>query len=133
MSSISQLTNVYAQNVKEIPEYYAALDDGKLPTERGYRLNQDDHIRRYVITKIMCDFELDKRHIERKYDLNFDDYFGESLVDLEPFVLDGLVELSDNRIDVTDSGRLLIRNIVMTFDAYLLRHDDARPMYSKTV
>ncbi len=59
ITSISQLENVYAQNVKTEKEYFQALDNEKIPIFRGYRLNDDDQIRRTVIMKLMCDFELD--------------------------------------------------------------------------
>jgi oxygen-independent coproporphyrinogen III oxidase len=32
---------------------------------------------------------------------------------------DGLVEVTPDRIEVTPLGRLLVRNIAMSFDAYL--------------
>lgn len=134
MSSISQLRDVYAQNVKEISSYYGAIDQGCLATERGYRLNQDDQLRRYVIMRLMCDFELDKKRIENKFNINFDNYFEEALPEIELFITDNLIEMSNGVLSVTDMGRLLIRNIVMVFDKYLnqnKKHDT--PLYSRTV
>jgi oxygen-independent coproporphyrinogen-3 oxidase len=134
MSSISQLNDIYAQNVKEIPFYYEALNNGKLPTERGYRLSSDDHLRRYVITKIMCDFELNKSDVEKLFDIDFDECFADSLEELQPMVADDLVELENGRIVVTRDGRLLVRNVAMAFDAYLKQAGaENKPMYSKTV
>ena len=59
ITSISQLKNVYAQNYKTEKEYYSALDNETIPTAKGYQLTDDDHLRREVIMKLMCDFELD--------------------------------------------------------------------------
>jgi oxygen-independent coproporphyrinogen-3 oxidase len=131
MSAISQTETVYAQNVKEIPAYSEALKEGRLATERGYRLTTDDQIRRHVIMRLMCDFELDKRSVEDRFGIYFDGYFEEALAQLEEFEDDGLVEFDGPILRVTGMGRLLIRNIAMAFDAYL--KTEGRPIYSRTV
>lgn len=134
MSSISQLEDVYAQNVKDIPAYYQAIDAGRFATERGYRLTADDHIRRFVITRLMCDFELRKQDVEKRFDIVFDDYFAEALAKLEPMILDGLVEMPNGALEVTEMGQLLVRNIAMAFDKYLGEMEKKNtPMFSKTV
>ncbi len=135
MSSISQLHEVYAQNVKELPAYYAALDAGRLPTERGYCLSPDDQIRRHVITRLMCDFELCKKEIEHTFAIDFNAYFESALQQLEPLLLDGLVKFEDDKIKATEMGHLLIRNIAMAFDAHLttMKSESTTPMFSKTV
>ncbi|MFQ5676275.1 MAG: oxygen-independent coproporphyrinogen III oxidase [bacterium] len=134
MSGISQLANVYAQNVKEIPSYYSALDKGQFATERGYRLNADDRLRRRVIMQLMCNFELRKADIEEQFSIDFDDYFSDALANLEPMNADGLVDYQNGKILVTEMGHLLIRNIAMAFDSYLNKaKEQDTPMYSKTV
>ena len=55
ITGISQLERVYAQNYKTEKEYFTALDDGKLPTAKGYLLTDDDLLRREVIMRLMCD------------------------------------------------------------------------------
>jgi len=133
MSSISMLSSLYVQNHKTLPEYYAALDSGQLPTMRGVALTADDRLRREVIVELMCNFVLKKARVAAKYGIEFDSYFGEALHQLEPFVEDGLVELATDQITVTTAGRLLIRNIVMNFDAYLQKKADNKPQFSRTV
>ncbi len=133
MSSISQLQDVYAQNIKEIPNYYQTIDNNELATHRGYRLTQDDRLRRYVIMRLMCDFELNKRRVEEKFQINFDRYFADTLPELERFAADGLIESPNGVIAVTDMGRLLIRNITMLFDKYLAQKKVSKPLYSRTV
>jgi oxygen-independent coproporphyrinogen-3 oxidase len=44
---------------------------------------------------------------------------------------DGLIEISDRGVVVTDLGRLLIRNIAMRFDAYHAERREGR--FSKTI
>ena len=71
---------------------------------------------------------------KKKFDIDFDGYFADSLEDLQPMVNDDLVEFENGRIVVTRDGRLLVRNVAMAFDAYLKQATaDNKPMYSKTV
>lgn len=117
-SSIGMVADVYSQNVKRLEDYYAALDERRLPIMRGVRLDRDDVIRRDVITRLICHFELDTQEITTRYGVVFSDYFAFSLQQLQSMESDGLVELG-TVIRVTAKGRLLIRNICMTFDRYL--------------
>ncbi|WP_066379155.1 MULTISPECIES: oxygen-independent coproporphyrinogen III oxidase [unclassified Anabaena] len=123
MSSISMLHDVYVQNHKRIKNYYQAINHDELPIEKGVKLNQDDIIRRTIIMELMCQFQLSLNNIEEKYHLNFDSDFGEYFqreqLKLRLLEADGLIKLSPNHIEVTPSGRLLIRNIAAVFDAYL--------------
>ena len=59
--------------------------------------------------------------LERRYAIDFRDYFRDALVRLQPMVDDGLVRLEEGRILATSRGRLLLRNIAMCFDRYLDR------------
>ena len=118
VTAIGMVGDSYSQNVKALEDYYRRIDADRLPVYRGYRLNRDDSIRRKVITQLICHFELDTREIERNYDCAFWHYFEESLPALNHMADDGLIRFDDRRIQVTDKGRLLIRNICMVFDAY---------------
>lgn len=132
ITSISQLKNIYAQNYKTEKEYYDALNNEILPTAKGYKLNEDDHIRREVIMRLMCDFELKFKPIEEKFNIDFKKYFDWGLSNLKEITDDGLVETDDAGIKVKDMGRLLIRNIAMNFDGYIERKEDTAK-YSRTV
>ncbi len=132
ITSISQLENVYAQNVKTEKEYFHSLDNERLPIFRGYRLNDDDQIRRTVIMRLMCDFELNFNEIENKYNIDFRNYFHKSLENLKEMSSDGLVEILPDKIKVTEMGRLLIRNIAMKFDGFIERKQDEMK-YSRTI
>lgn len=132
ITSISQLKNIYAQNYKTEKEYYTALDNEVLPTAKGYRLTEDDHLRRDVIMKLMCNFELDFSEIEQKYNIDFKKYFAWGLNNLKEMIDDELVELNDSGIKVKNMGRMLIRNIAMNFDGYIERKED-KAKYSRTV
>lgn len=119
VSAISMLGDCYAQNQKELKRYYQQVDETGNALWRGIVLTHDDCIRRDVIKALICNFRLDMTEVERQWDLNFADYFAEDLRLLAPLAKDGLVDISDQAIQVTAKGRLLIRNICMCFDAYL--------------
>ncbi|HLP89743.1 MAG TPA: oxygen-independent coproporphyrinogen III oxidase [Nostocaceae cyanobacterium] len=117
-TSISMLEDAYAQNHKDLKAYYQAVDAGMIPTSKGIKLTQNDIIRRDVIMSIMSHFHLNKLEIEGKYHINFDEYFHQELEELKPLQADGLVDLSAKQIEVTDIGRLLVRNIAVLFDTH---------------
>jgi oxygen-independent coproporphyrinogen-3 oxidase len=116
MSSISQIPEAYWQNEKELPEYYAALDAGKTPLARGYFVTDEDKIRRETIMRVMCDLSLDYAAMSQKLGINFTEHFAPELASLAPLEADGLVRRSPTGLEVTDTGRLFIRNIAMCFD-----------------
>jgi oxygen-independent coproporphyrinogen-3 oxidase len=132
ITSIGQFDRMYAQNVKTLPEYYEAMDAGRLATHVGYRLSDDDLLRRDVIMTLMCDFELDKRAVEKKWNIVFDRYFPDAYERLQELVDDKLVTITDDRITVNGMGILVIRNAAMAFDAYLPKQME-KPIFSKTV
>ncbi len=133
ITSIGMQSDIYVQNYKKLDEYYKAIDDQKLPIMRGVTLNADDQLRREVITELMCNFKLTKTKFEQKYQIEFDSYFAEALEQLVSLEQDGLIVLSKNQLTVTDTGRLLIRNIVMNFDYYLMKKHGDKPQFSRTV
>jgi oxygen-independent coproporphyrinogen-3 oxidase len=119
VTSIGKVGATYSQNRRELDEYYADIDAGRLSVFRGIELTRDDEIRRDVITRLICLFKLDFSEVERAWDLNFQDYFGRDLAKLEGMQADGLLEIDSSGIRVLPKGRLLIRNICMAFDAYM--------------
>lgn len=119
VTSISMVDNTYAQNLKTVEEYRAAIEQGRLPLFRGVALTRDDEIRRDVITRLICHFELAFADVESRWGIRFGDYFADELKALADMQADRLLELDAQSIRVLPAGRLLIRNICMTFDAYL--------------
>ena len=80
-----------------------------------------DALRRDVITRLICDFELDFAQLEERFDVDSERYFDDELVRLIPMAADGLLEVTTHGIRVKPAGRLLIRNVCMVFDAHLGR------------
>jgi oxygen-independent coproporphyrinogen-3 oxidase len=134
VTSISQLRNVYAQNTKDTGTYGDELAAGRIPTHVGFRLDDDDKLRRHVITELMCNSRIIKADVEKRFGIEFDSYFAESIAKLDEFVRDGLMVVSPDRLTVLEPGRLVIRNIAMSFDRYLDHGSDGgKPAYSRTV
>jgi oxygen-independent coproporphyrinogen-3 oxidase len=134
VTSISKLAGAYAQNLKSLAAYEAALNEGRLPTAIGLKFSHDDLLRQHVITEIMCNNRILKHDVEQKFGITFDSYFADVPEKLNEFVLDGLVSLQPDRIEVSEAGRLVIRNIAMAFDAYLKPEaSQEKPIYSRTV
>jgi len=131
ITSIGKVGDSYSQNLKTLDEYYAQIDSGYLPVFRGIALNTDDKLRRAVITQLICHFRLDIPSIEKEYYIDFKKYFSEEWRDLETMQEDGLLMRGDQRIEILPAGRLLVRNICMTFDAYLRQNKEQR--FSKVI
>lgn len=134
VSAISSLENVYAQNWRELPAYYAAIDGGRLPVMRGMRVTAEDKLRRAVINRILCHGCLPKAEIEREFGIHFDEHFAPELAWLADLERDQLVRLSPGGIEVTTLGRIFMRNVAMAFDAYLNRQEQSRQrVFSRTL
>ena len=134
VSAISSIGSAYAQNRREVPAYQTAATQRGIATMRGYRLSQDDQIRRAVISRLLCHTVIPKSEIEREFSIVFDEYFAAELPKLAAFREEGLVGLVPGEICVTPLGRIFIRNVAMTFDRYLQEQQmDQRPLFSKTL
>jgi oxygen-independent coproporphyrinogen-3 oxidase len=132
ISAIGKVGAAYVANVKTLDEYYERLDANELPVMRGVVLGADDLLRRNVIQKLMCNFELDFAAVGAEYGVSFADYFAPDLAALAPLAADGLVELDERSVRVTPRGRLLVRTVAMQFDRYL-REAQVKAQYSKVI
>jgi oxygen-independent coproporphyrinogen-3 oxidase len=135
-SAIGDVAGAYAQNVKKLSEYYPAIEAGRFPIERGYRLSDEDQIRRYAITQLMCNFYLERRATAERFGIDFDSHFAFELEVLEAPegpIDSGFVALTPEAIVVLPLGRLFVRNIAMIFDVYLRQKKGDKPVFSRTV
>ena len=133
LTSIGEGLDSYNQNFKDMSEYEAAIDAGKLPFERGVVLSEDDQIRQYVIMELMSNFKIDIERFNRLFEVDFNTYFADALEELQPFVDEELITIDDKSILCSQTGTLLVRNIAMAFDAYMHQHAGSQRTFSKTV
>ncbi|MDR2081167.1 MAG: oxygen-independent coproporphyrinogen III oxidase [Campylobacteraceae bacterium] len=131
LTSIGEGEKHYVQNFREMSEYEAAIDAQILPVMRGLRLNDDDVIRKAVIMEMMSNFKLNIVNIEKRFKIDFFDYFKDDIKELQVFIDEGVVSFDGDFLRVSGTGTLLIRNICMSFDAYLKKAQLRR--FSKTV
>jgi oxygen-independent coproporphyrinogen-3 oxidase len=130
MSSISESDGAFRQNHKELPDYLAAVETGRLPIERGYLLSPDDRQRRAVISDVMCGRGLDFASLSRRLGLDFAAAYATELASLADLEADGLLVRHADRVAITELGRLFLRIIAMRFDAHLAKRPGG---FSKTV
>jgi oxygen-independent coproporphyrinogen III oxidase len=137
VSAIGDIQGTFVQNTKKLNEYYAALDEGRFPIERGYALDRDDEIRRHVITTLMCNGFLQIGDVERRYGIDFGQYFEPEIHELtgpDSPQADGLIAVTRDALEVTPLGFMFVRNICMVFDRYLrARTAGSTPVFSRTV
>lgn len=158
LTSIGFIQNHYFQNIKNIKDYYSSLDSHEFPLERQKALNKDDQIRQYVINSLMCRFVLNPADISAKFNIDFDTYFKTESKHIAYCLKEGLLTKSEPpaatatslsqannsseptnssgqntlRYNVTDLGKLFVRNICMGFDAYYSPNNSGQK-YSKTI
>lgn len=123
VSAISETPTCFHQNEKAFPVYERRVRQNELPTFRGHLLSQEDRELREQILEFMTRFEVDLR--------------GEQPRDAEQFlsslISDGLVEVHDDRLTLTDRGRPFLRNACMFFDYRLRRQQPQTRIFSQAL
>jgi oxygen-independent coproporphyrinogen-3 oxidase len=119
VSSISMVDNVYVQNARELNSYQQKMDMGLLPVAKGFTLNQEDVLRRFVINRLICSCELLFSELYEIFGIVAHEHFNKELQQLQPMIEDGLISIDCRGIRVHNKGRLLIRRVCMAFDEYL--------------
>ena len=132
VTSIGEVEDAYIQNYKDLKNYEKAIDEGKLPVFRGVILNDEDKIRKKIIMEMMANFSLDIKRLQKETGINFFEKFANEIKEMQEFVDEGLVTISDDKIEVSKTGTMLIRNIVLPFDEYFKRMKNQKA-FSKTV
>lgn len=117
-SAIGRLPQGYVQNMVATGEYQRMVGEGGFAVLKGIELSEEDHLRSYVIERLMCDFSLDLGDLKRR--------FGKAShsVSMEAQLFaggdrDGVVRMDGDVFAVTEAGKPFVRHIAATFDAYL--------------
>jgi oxygen-independent coproporphyrinogen-3 oxidase len=130
VSSIGNIGATYQQNAKTLDEYQGLLEQGRLPVVRGVALSKDDLLRRSIIMALMCQGVVVFDVIDSTHLIDFKYYFQNELLQLKDVQSQGIVNLDDKDIEVTETGWFVIRAIAMVFDLYL-QGDQQRMRFSK--
>jgi oxygen-independent coproporphyrinogen-3 oxidase len=132
VSGIGSIGNMFAQNSITTMEYEEIIERGELPIRKGLLIDDDDLLRAAVIQDLMCYDNLSFDEFGKTHGVDFREYFADEIAKLDVLEDDGLIKLSDAGIEITPQGRLLLRNIAMTFDRYIdLEENDNR--FSKAI
>lgn len=125
-SSISDSGTAFVQNEKKIEDYQAQINKGMLPIIKGHLMTKEDIFIRKQITRLMCDHST--------FWMEKDAHFLEGVMErLLEFQADGLLHLSNQRINITSKGYPFIRNICMAFDKRLLQNKLNKPLFSQVI
>ena len=133
VTSISQLSNVYAQNTKKLSEYIEQAEKGEIPTLKGYRLTKDQMVIREVINELMCNEQIVWSEIGERFKMSGEEVKKSVVYDtakLNEFEADGLIKLTDKKLEMTDEGLILIRNVAASLDPLLI---ETTKTFSKSV
>ncbi len=127
MSAISDSWYGFAQNEKSVEDYQKRVEAREIPVFRGHILDEEDLKIRQHILNLMC-------RLETSWDEeNFVSELENSLPQLQEMQEDGLVEISENKIKITEKGRAYTRNVAMTFDLRMLRNKPETRIFSMTI
>jgi oxygen-independent coproporphyrinogen-3 oxidase len=132
ISDISCVGSSYTQNHKDMASWREAVGARRIPWLRGFLLSPDDELRRELILELSCTMRSDLRALGARFGVDAEASFAEELALLAPLEADGLVRLRPGLLEVTELGRLFVRNVCMVFDRYL-EQDPALRRYSRTV
>lgn len=128
VSSIGDSWYGFAQNVKDLDDYYQMLEWDKLPIFKGHVLTPEDLTVRKHILNLMCRFETSW---ETK--TMWLEEMPEILSTLEEMENDGLIVISNDSIVVTEAGKPFVRNICMAFDLRMKRKIPQTQLFSMTI
>ncbi|MDP6935600.1 MAG: oxygen-independent coproporphyrinogen III oxidase, partial [Myxococcota bacterium] len=130
VSGISAVNGTYTQNLKDVESWAGAIEQGSTPWLRGLLLSVDDELRREIILDLTCNFFLPFEPLERAFGIDARTALAPEIGRLQDMERDGLLEIGEIGIRVTDLGKPFIRNICMVFDTYLGANDSQR--FSRT-
>ncbi len=133
VSGIGEVDGAYVQNVKKLSDYYRMVGEGVYPVEKGFILDKDDYVRRFVIHSLMCNFELEFAQVEERFGVDYHEYFADEDRELTETIEPSFFERRDDRLVILPLGQLFIRNIVMVYDRYLKTMSKDKPIFSRTV
>ena len=81
--------------------------------------------------RLMCDLRLDFETLSEELSIDFAEHFHDEIESMRDLEADGLLFKTSRSIEITEPGRLLIRNAAMRFDAHL--RQGSAPVYSRTI
>ncbi len=123
-SAIGDTFGAFAQNLKTVVEYQAAIAAGELPLLRGHFLTEADKTNRLHILNLMCRYQTSWQAEDDREMI---------LARLAEPIADGLVNIGPNGVQVTEPGKGFLRNICLAFDARYWSNTPSGRVFSRAV
>lgn len=133
VTGISQLSNSYFQNTKDINTYLQSIEKGILPVWKGYELSREERITREVISELMCNYKIDWNQLADQFNTTVNDILSSINYDqnkLNEFAADGLIYFDESQLIMHSEARPFVRNVAASFDRLMLNTDK---QFSKTL
>jgi oxygen-independent coproporphyrinogen-3 oxidase len=127
VSSISDTGNAFAQNIKTLHDYTAAVKAGHFAVKKGFMLTKEDEAFKRYILDIACKGAT--KFLPEHLPL-IEEYCFPKLAELAK---DGLVEYDRNGIYIVGQGQYFLRNICSAFDLHLHRSHPREHVFSKAI
>jgi oxygen-independent coproporphyrinogen III oxidase len=125
-SAISDNWDMFVQNEKSIEKYIDNINSNNLALIKGHKLSNEDMQIRTHIRNLMCDFETDLDDLDIPFIKK-----EIILARLQDYENDGLLNWSNNKILVTETGKAFVRNICMEIDQYFKKNTEN--LFSRTI
>lgn len=128
-SGISELSNSYGQNSKDMKEYEMMIEKYGRAVVKGHHMSEEDKIRKELIMKFLCQGEfnvideVDSNGIGKSINKKVEELFPR-------YELEGLVTKSYNGWITTELGNMFARIMASSFDQY---YEPSKHLFSKSI
>ena len=123
VSAISETPTCFHQNEKAFPVYERRVQAGEMPTLRGHLLTAEDQERRTQILQFMTQSQVALSPAQQ----------ADAPLFLQSMLDDGLVEIRDRELLLTEAGRPFLRNAAVFFDERLRRQQPETRTFSQAL
>lgn len=126
-SAISTTGTAFMQNEKVVETYQTAVLNQELPFIIGHYLTEEEQVSARIINQLICNGQADfnQNPIAAKL-------WEEAIPELKEMQKDGIVEIGDGSLKVTEDGMLFVRNVCSLFDPKL-KQKPSQPQFSQSI
>lgn len=119
-SAISDTGAAFMQNTKEVEVYQEQIASGRFAIFKGHLLNSEDRIIQKNILDIMC-----------RYTTRLQNYIPKEV--FEDLEQEGLVQYNYPTLQVTETGKMFLRNIASKIDSRMNKQNNTQQLFSKAI
>ncbi|NQX92993.1 MAG: hypothetical protein HRT74_12880 [Flavobacteriales bacterium] len=127
MSAISSGSQGYAQNEKGLKQYLDQVASNNNPIVKGHLNTEKQFLTAKLITQLICNY-----YVQIPDSLKTLESFKKTGKQLDAFIDEGFIVLSDNLLQVNEKGKPFIRLICSAFDEFF-DFNSTKNQYSKAI